>query len=68
MEEKDYDYKSIFKFSVFSVKVNQPHISLLGNSVIIKFNQSSNEIIEIDISNEYIRLNDDGVFLFVSNR
>ena len=35
------------------------------DQIIIKFNQSSNEIVEIDISKEYIKLNDDGVFICI---
>ena len=63
--EMEYNYKSIFKLSVFSVKENNPHLSLLETPIIIKFDQLSKDFVEVDISKEFIKLNKNGVFICI---
>ena len=62
---KEYNYKSVFKLSVFSVKDNKPDVSLLETPIMIKLNNLSDELIEINVSNEYIKLKDTGFFLCI---
>lgn len=61
----NYYYDSVFKLSVFSVEHNKPNIFLLDSPEIIHFNQNSEEFIEIDISNEFIRFEEDGIFICI---
>lgn len=60
---KKYDYRSIFKLSIFSVLDNKPNLPLIEKPIIINYNQDSNKFIEIDISQEFIYLKKEGVFI-----
>ncbi|MDA7724220.1 carboxypeptidase-like regulatory domain-containing protein [Flavobacteriaceae bacterium] len=61
----DKNFNSIIKMSVFSVKNDLPHEILVEAPITIKCNQNTGNIIEVDISNEYVQLEPTGVFVCI---
>ncbi|MCF6347565.1 MAG: carboxypeptidase-like regulatory domain-containing protein [Flavobacteriaceae bacterium] len=63
--EKKRDFLSILKVSLFSNKNDSPYESLLETPIIIKCNQDSENYINVDISEDYIKFDSNGIFLVI---
>ncbi len=59
------DFKSVFRVELFSNKDSMPSLSLLKTPIIINCNQNSSNIIDVDVSDQYISFPKEGVFISV---
>lgn len=59
------NFNSIFRVELFSNNNNKPNFSLLNEPIVINCNQNSNDIINIDVSNQNIRYPKEGIFISV---
>lgn len=60
------DFNSVFKVNIYSVENEKPsYTSLLKNPIIINSNQNSPDIISIDISSEFVKFSNRGVFISI---
>ena len=63
INKESKEFNSILKISFFSMKNNLPNKSLTNSPIIINYNHNSENSVTIDLSNEYIIFDKNGVFI-----
>jgi hypothetical protein len=64
--ESDFpDFRSVFRVHLYSNSEGKPNKSVLKNSILIECDQNSSNILEIDITDEFIKFPKEGVFVGV---
>lgn len=60
--KKNNEFNSVIKIGVFSVKNNLPYKNVLEKSILINYNQDSEKIIKVDLTDEDIFFTKEGLF------
>lgn len=59
------DFNTFFRIKLYSNLNNKPHKLLLQKPILVNCTQNTNDIIEIDVSKNYLEYSNDGVFIGV---
>jgi hypothetical protein len=65
IKRKNKTFNSILKVLLFSVKENHPYKTIIKKPIIINYNNNSRKKIKVDISDENIQFDNNGIFICI---